>query len=352
LTRVLGLDDEAAWCEALPADASAFGAVEFARIRHLHAGVDPRLFVFDAPGGAIAHPLHLRSTAALGLGDAADHLHDAGTPPFSGPRSDRAPDAATAGEFRDALTAWCRSAGVVTEFAHLHPWHARTDLLDERDVEPDREIVYVDLTLSDEEMWRDSYTHACRKNVNRARREGVRVYAAEDERGARELHRIYDMTMERRGALPEYRFGPEYFAAFLERMPDNCRILLAEHSGDVVAATLYLHDREDVYSHLGGADGAAQSVRPTNAIVDEIIRWARAEGKRRLVLGGGYGPDDGILRFKAGFSPLRAQFRVYRHVHMPAEYDALCGAWRRRHGGDPDPAGFFPPYRAAPERPG
>jgi hypothetical protein len=345
--RVLGLDDEAAWREALPADESAFGSVEFARIRSLHAGADPRLFVLDGPGGAIAHPLHLRSTAELGLGSAAERLHDAATPPFSGPRFPSEPDAATARAFQDGLAAWCASAGVVTEFDHLHPWRARTGLLDDSGVELDREIVYVDLTLDDEQMWHSSYTHACRKNVNRARREGVRVYAAEGEEGARELHRIYEITMERRGALPEYRFGPEYFAAFGELMPANACIVLAEHSGQVVAATLYLHDADDVYSYLGGADGAAQGVRPTNAIVDEIIRWGRAEGKRRLVLGGGYGPDDGILRFKASFSPLRAQFRVYRHVHMRAEYDALCDAWRERHGAETDPGGFFPPYRAA-----
>jgi hypothetical protein len=348
----MDLDDEAGWREALPADASAFGGVEFARIRKVHAGVDPRLFVLDGSEGPIAHPLHLRPTAGLGLGEGAERLHDAGTPPFSGPRCARPPDAGTARAFMDAMAAWCDSAGVVTEFDHLHPWHARTELLASDDVELDREIVYVDLTLGAEEAWRDSYTRACRKNVNRARREGVRVYAAEDERGARELHRIYAVTMERRGALPEYRFGPEYFAAFLEQMPANSRILLAEHSGEVVAATLYLHDREDVYSYLGGADSAAQSVRPTNAIIDEIIRWGRSEGKRRLILGGGYGPDDGILRFKASFSPLRAQFRVYKHVHMPAAYDALCEAWGRRHGGGPDPAGFFPPYRAEPERSG
>ena len=350
--RVLGLDDEAAWRQALPADLGAFGGVEFARIRHLHAGVDPRLFVLDGAGGPIAHPLHLRSTAELGLGPGLDRLYDAASPPFCGPRSSREPDAASASAFAQALATWCASTGIVTEFDHLHPWHARTQPLDEAGIELDREIVYVDLTLSDEEMWRDSYTHACRKNVNRARRQGVRVYAAEDDDDAREVHRIYAMTMDRRGALPEYRFGPEYFAAFGELMPSNSRILLAEHSGEVVAATLYLHDADDVYSYLGGADGAAQSVRPTNAIVDEIIRWGRSEGKRRLILGGGYGPDDGILRFKASFSPLRAQFRVYGHVHMPAEYEALCEAWRQRHGRDPDPGGFFPPYRAAPAQPG
>ena len=34
--------------------------------------------------------------------------------------------------------------------------------------------------------------------------------------------------MERRGALEAYGVPPGYFPAFLERMPDNARIVLAE----------------------------------------------------------------------------------------------------------------------------
>ena len=36
-------------------------------------------------------------------------------------------------------------------------------------------------------MWRESFTHAARKNVKRARREGVRVYSAASEADVREL---------------------------------------------------------------------------------------------------------------------------------------------------------------------
>ncbi len=348
--EVLGLEDERAWRRALPADASAFGSVEFARIRHLHAGVEPRLLVHEDDAGPIAHPLHLTSTAELELGSAAEGLSDAASPPYCGPRAPSPPDRSIAAAFASATAAWSAEAGVVTEFDHLHPWAARTAVLDAAGIELDREIVYVDLTLDDEQMWRSSYTHACRKNVNRARREGVSVREATDEAGARELHRIYASTMERRAASAGYRLGPEYFVSFAELMPANSRILLAEHDGAVVAATLYLHDADDVYSYLGGAEEAAQRVRPTNAIVDEIIRWGRSAGKRRLVLGGGYAPNDGILRFKGSFSPLRAGFHVYRHVNLATEYTALCDAWRSRNPADPEAAEFFPPYRAEPDQ--
>jgi hypothetical protein len=87
-------------------------------------------------------------------------------------------------------------------------------------------------------------------------------------------------------------------------------------------------------------------VRPTNAVVHDTVRWAREQGKRRLILGGGYRPGDGIFRFKASFSPLRATLELARRVHLPADYEALVSAWRAHHGGSAPETGYFPAYRA------
>ncbi|HEX2436052.1 MAG TPA: GNAT family N-acetyltransferase [Solirubrobacterales bacterium] len=343
--EVLTLADEDRWRQLLPASEGVFGSFEFAATQHLHVGGEPRLFALAAPGGAVAHSLSLRPVAELPFAaDIAPPLFDAATPPYAGPFARGTVDASAGAQFAGAFERWCADAGVVTEFAHLHPWRARIEALADADLHVDREIVYVDLTLDPERLWRESFTHACRKNINRARREGVRVFEATSEAHALELHRIYEHTMERRGALGAYRVPPGYFPAFLERMPDNARIVLAEHDGRVVAATLYLHDDDDAYSYLGGADHDYQRLRPTNAVVHEMILWARERGIKRLVLGGGYAPDDGILRFKSSFSPLRREFRVYRRVHLRDAYDEVVERWREADPGA-ESGGYFPPYR-------
>jgi serine/alanine adding enzyme len=347
--EALSTDDAERWREVLPARESVFGSVEFATIQREHGDADPRLITVESASGPVAHPLLLRSSATLPFGERVDGtLFDSTTPEYSGPFAAGPLEAGAGAVFSRALSSWCEQNRVVTEFGHLHPWKARTDLLDPAGLELDREIVYVDLTLEEDRLWRESFTHACRKNINRARREGVRVVEATSGAQVDELHRIYELTMDRLGALKRYYFQPGYFRSFREHLPANSRILLAEHEGKVIAATLYLHDDSDAYPYLGGADHAFQHLRPTNAIVYEMIRWAREEGKQRLVLGGGYGPGDGILRFKASFSPLRAPFHVYRRIHLPDAYAALREAWRDYYGVDGETTGFFPPYRAVP----
>ncbi len=337
-----------AWNAALAPERSAFGSLGFARAQE-RAGIgEHRLLVAEVDGARVAYPLQLRSLAALPFAPALRMAHwDAASPPFTGPLVDD-------GELRGTLmltaateiVALLAAEGVVAEFAHLHPFSAAPQLL--TGVEPDREIVWVDLTIDPERLWRVSYSKACRKNVNRAEREGVTVRAARDETDIAEFHRIYTQTMERNEALESYFFDRAYFQAIFEEMPEGARFALAEHEGRVIAATLYLHDADDVYSYLGGADHDHQQLRPTNAVVHETIRWAREAGKRRLILGGGYRPDDGIFHFKASFSPLRATLQLARRIHLRDDYDALVAAWRAHHGDRAADSGFFPLFRATP----
>jgi lipid II:glycine glycyltransferase (peptidoglycan interpeptide bridge formation enzyme) len=207
----------------------------------------------------------------------------------------------------------------------------------------------VDLTPTEERLWSESFSHACRKNIKRAMKEGVRIYQASGSDDIEKFHRIYLATMDRRCATSKYYFPLSYFMDLFEQLPGNAAFVLAEYNDRIVAATLYLHDDTDVYSYLGGADERFQHLRPTNVVIYETIRWAQSLGKKRLILGGGYQPDDGIFRFKASFSPLRASFQVYRHVQLAEEYDTLCRKWSAHYDRDLASSGeYFPAYRSIP----
>jgi lipid II:glycine glycyltransferase (peptidoglycan interpeptide bridge formation enzyme) len=238
--------------------------------------------------------------------------------------------------------------GIVAEFAHLHPWNGAAPLLHPEGISLDRQIIYVDLTIPPGELWETSFNHACRKNIRRAQRENIRVFPAGSEADIHEFHRIYINTMQRNQAAPQYYFSLDYFMDFFKLLGRHATFMLAECQGKIVAGTLYLHDDRDIYSYLGGADQAFQQMRPTNAVVYETILWGQQLGKRRLILGGGYRPDDGIFRFKSSFSPQRADFYIYKFVHSHTAYESICRRWAVHYGGQPG-GRFFPLYRAVPE---
>jgi hypothetical protein len=342
-------DEATAWSSVLPAEESAFGSVEFARVVQRHQGYQARLYVLHDRAAVIAYPFFTRPIQpSLQDPDSGGRLSDTVSPDFTGPLTRGIPPRSLAAAFSKRLASFFSRQQIVAEFIHLHPWKAFTKALRQPCVTFDREIVFVDLTRPADELWETSFNHACRKNINRSRREHVRVFEARTRGDIREFHRIYVQTMRERNALEHYFFSLEYFEDIFDTLRGSARFALAEYRGQVIAGTLYLHDRDDIYSYLGGADVNFQHVRPTNAVIYDTVVWGRQHGKRRLILGGGYSAGDGIFRFKASFSPARANFLVYRCVHLPETYEALCRSCAGRDGRDLLTTEYFPGYRRVP----
>lgn len=350
-SRLLSTEKTALWRAALPASRSVFGSVEFCSIVQRHQGARACLYLFSDGEAQVAYPFFLREVQALPFVPERQPGWDSKSPEFTGPIVLRPGGPGAAAGFREAFTGLCRETGVIAEFAHLHPWEENHALLDQARLSHDRQIIYIDLAMPLERMWEESFNHACRKNIRRAERENVRIFPASAPGDIDEFHRIYIKTMDRNMASGHYYFPRHYFAEIMEALPDNALMLMAEYQGQVVAGTLYLHDGENIYSYLGGQDHDFQHVRPTNRVVYEVIRWGQEQGKRRLILGGGYRPDDGIYHFKSSFSPLRADFYVYRSIHLEDAYQELCRAWTGYYGAPLEGGGYFPLYRSAPPAP-
>lgn len=350
-TRLIFTDQADLWRSVLPASRSVFGSVEFCSIVQGLQGLRAGLFILAEDRAQIAYPFFLRGTDVLPYSQNRPPEWDTRTPEYTGPILLEPINSRVAASFRLSFSRLCAEVGIVAEFAHLHPWEDNLSLLHTSGLQFDREIVYVDLTMPLERMWPESFSHACRKNIRRAQRENVRVYPARTAADVQEFHRIYLDTMDRNLAAEHYYFPLSYFTDLLNALPDNTLMLLAEYKDRVVAGTLYMHDDQNMYSYLGGADHEFQQVRPTNAVVYEAIRWGQAHGKQRLILGGGYRPDDGIFRFKSSFSPLRANFHTYRWIHLPDAYEQLCQAWAAYYAAPLKETRFFPLYRSAPPKP-
>jgi hypothetical protein len=297
---------------------------------------------------SICYPLLLRSTNDLPFVTDTTARWDSTTPDFTGPLL-----AGTDDRVRSAFPNLCdalfRSEGIVAEFAHLYPWSTARTVLDLQGFVYNRDIVWVDLCLSFEALWHEQLQDSCRKNINAAARNGVRVFASSAEDNVREFCRIYEGTMRRNHAQDAYYFPFGFFRTLREQLPENARFVFAEYEDQIVAATLYLHDDTDVFSFLGGADASFQFVRPTNAVIWDTIQWARQAGKKRLILGGGYRPDDGIFQFKAGFSRLRQPFHIYRRIHLEQDYALLERQCREYYSVADLPADYFPSYRHTPK---
>lgn len=342
----LTVNDEDAWRKYLPEGRSVFGSLGYARICQAHRNFSPRLYVLESGESMISYPLFLRSLTGLPFVGETTARWDAITPDFTGPVT-FGDTAELAPAFPTLRSTMLQQQGVVAEFAHLHPWSQAREILQDG-CKYNRDIVWVDTSLSPDEIWRDELKVQCRQKIRQAERQGVRVFVASSDDHIREYHRIYSHTMERNSASEAYYFSYDFFRAFREELPQNSRFLLAEYRGQIVGGTLCLYDDTDAFYFLTGTDAKFKHVRPNNALVWELIRWAHVAGKRRLTLGAGNYPDDGLYQFKASFSRARQPFHIYKHIHLVEEYAALEGRFREASGLRSESISYFPVYRCRP----
>ncbi len=195
-----------------------------------------------------------------------------------------------------------------------------------------------------------SYAKAARENVRQAERAGVTIEMDLTGRRLEEFLHVYYSTMNRLEALPMYYFPRPFFERLVKELPDQVLFVHALYAQRVVSTELLLISGSHLYSFLGGTVEEGLPLRANPYLRHSVNLWGRAQNKHHVVLGGGYGGDDSLLRYKQRYAPHGSvRFCVGSRIFDSHAYHALIekrAAWERAQGHQwVPPAGFFPAYR-------
>ena len=191
--------------------------------------------------------------------------------------------------------------------------------------------MWIDLTVPDLMV---QYATRVRTTIRKAVKGGLRIEWCDAKDFMTVFHALYADTMRSIGAGDEYCFPQSYFERLLLNGAPSPWLAICRDDRQIVAGAIFLPGAEMVEYHLSAANVAGKSRGATNLILHEAALRGQRAGKHRLHLGGGTNtaPDNPLLFFKAGFSSLRARFRIGRQIHEPQAYEALKADWTLRKG--------------------
>jgi len=205
--------------------------------------------------------------------------------------------------FWNSVDEWYLSNGVVSEFIRFN--------LEGNDRNYNGTIVPTMLNIKgkiidSEEQW-SNFEHKVRKNVKKARRENLscKVFHKNDVT-LEEIQNFYDIyihTMQRTNADAKFFYSLENISMFIKGNPKNSAICNIYYENKVISSELILISDESIFSFLGGTDDNYFDKRPNDLLKFEMINWARDNNLKYYVLGGGYGFEDGIYKYKKSFFP-------------------------------------------------
>lgn len=234
---------------------------------------------------------------------------------------------------------WCVNHRIVCEFVRFQLSGNSREYYPGQVIQRTNNVVR-SLDCSVEQMRMD-FEHKVRKNLKKAESAGLEICV--DPKGTffKDFLRIYYETMDRNDAKESYYFNETFFSQIGLMRGNFCYFYVFLH-GVVISTELVLIGSDTIYSYLGGTDAEYFAYRPNDFLKFEIIRWGIQKGYKNFVLGGGYGNDDGIFRYKKSFAPHGiVPFYTGQSIFDRKKYQELVDFRQDCAGTD-----FFPQYRA------
>jgi hypothetical protein len=248
----------------------------------------------------------------------------------------------------EALVERLRRERIVSAFFRMHPL-LPVDYMTFRRFGPviqSGETVAIDLTLSDDERWRQMRNNH-RRDVTKALTRGETAEVDLAWSGLDAFVLAYRETMARVDADAYYQFSIDYFRQLRDALDGHVHLWTVRSGSEILAGAVFTECKGIVQYHLGGTLGRHLARQPLKLLFHHAAEWFKARGNRWLHLGGGVGSaQDSLLHFKRGFSPLTFPFHTWRLVLDTDAYGALVHrAAAREAPNDPSPSTFFPAYR-------
>lgn len=242
----------------------------------------------------------------------------------------------------DEYTMFCRENGFVSEFVRFNLFSG-FEAAYSGNVRTCSHNIVRTLDLPIDEILMD-FEHKVRTNLEKA--VDAELSVVFDEKGDRieDFMKLYDSTMVRTCAVSYYYFSKDFFE-HLKNLEENSVFVHVLYEDQIIASTLSLYGTENCYPFLCGGNHDYFNLRPNEFMQVETIKWAKAKGLKRLILGGGYGEDDGIYRYKRGFAPKGIyNYYIGTNIFDEARYEKLVEM--RKQDADFDPLkDYFPLYR-------
>ena len=250
-------------------------------------------------------------------------------------------------ELFNKLIGHIEELGYVSLFSRLHPLLNQTPLDNTLAL---GDVVYFDLNDSLDEIYA-AMRNNHRRDIRKLEKSELTVqqYDQPSKGQILEFKHIYDLTMDKLGAVDYYFFDEDFYRNKLESTDYKVTLFTAYLEEQAIASAMMIQTGGFCEYHLGGTLPEFYKIHPMKLIFNSALEAMHKNGLTHFVLGGGLGSQrDSLFEFKYGFSRKTAPFSIMRKIFNPAIYQELS---KKRFktlnlsSEQQEEIGYFPLYR-------
>jgi len=352
LLEILRLSDREQWeSYTSRSEHQVFWKMDYLRLYQDEG--EPEAAVYEDSRGFVFYPYLKRKIVGEWLPDKFGTFYDITSAyGFGGPiiQVERGLEKGLFADFRQNFDKYCLSQRIISEFIRFHPLHSDPDIVQGHiELVNKGPNIYVDLQrFQTDEEFLMSYRASIRYEIRKAIKNNVTVEIEQAGTRLDEFMNIYNHTMNRNQAKSYYyKFDKLYLQKLIANLEGHAVFFHAKYEGKLISTALALYDKESIYIYLAGSLEEYFKVCPNVLIYHTILKWAKEQGIKFFLLGGGHDPNDGILKHKRGYVPNGQQEAVYhvgQKTHNPFIYNRFA-TLKKKHSARINPH-YFPIYRS------
>jgi lipid II:glycine glycyltransferase (peptidoglycan interpeptide bridge formation enzyme) len=224
----------------------------------------------------------------------------------------------------------------VAGLIRFHPLFANANFF--KDTAPilfERQTVFVDLSVSLDDIWAVQISSKNRNTIRKAEKTGLVFIADFKFEYIEAFVQLYNATMNKVLAEPFYYFTKEYFSEFAKNMQNNSFLGIVKKDNHILAAAIFIFNLNYGHYHLSGSDRQFSRYSPNNFLLWNAIRMLQTRGIKKFHLGGGTDAqaDNSLFIFKKSFSDNRTDYYIGKMIYNEVAYKELCCDWEQKNPG-------------------
>ena len=171
-------------------------------------------------------------------------------------------------------------------------------------------IHVLDLSGGEEEVFK-KFKSSTRRNIRKAKKQGVKVEIRNDAGGLNEYYRLHTITRKRHGLPPQPQ---KFFSKIHEHIISREKgfVVLAKHGSEYIAGGVYFYFGANAIYKYGASDKAFQHLRGNNLVMWEAIRWFMDQGFKTFHFGRTDPGNKGLARFKRGWGTREEALKYHK----------------------------------------
>tara|TARA_Y100000741_G_scaffold226469_1_gene172963 strand:- start:70 stop:1119 length:1050 start_codon:yes stop_codon:yes gene_type:complete len=203
--------------------------------------------------------------------------------------------------FNKQLINYCKENQVLNLFLRFHPIINNNEIIDNVNIAETGDYAIVNLKKIDFPIIK-SFEYRHQKSIKKAINSKVKIIISNDEKYLKDFIEIYRNEMINKNANKFYFFDKDFFYNLKNYIKNNYQFFYAIFEGKIISCELVIYSNSYSHSYIGATKYEFRHICSNHLLKKEIIEYFKSKGLQYFFLGGSQSENDGIFKYKSGFS--------------------------------------------------